>query len=63
MDLVLAGTPNKNIAADLGINQHTVDNHRASIIAMTGTKSIPALARLTMLSIKKTDAPVGVSQP
>lgn len=46
MDLVLAGQPSKNIAADLGISQRTVENHRASIMKRTGSKSMPALARL-----------------
>ena len=48
MELVLAGHPSKNIAADLGISQRTVENHRASIMKKTGSKSIPALARLAM---------------
>jgi two-component system CheB/CheR fusion protein len=48
MDLVLAGHPSKNIAADLGISQRTVENHRASIMKTTGTKSLPALARLAL---------------
>ena len=48
MDLVLAGHPSKNIAADLGISQRTVENHRASIMRTTGTKSLPALARLAL---------------
>jgi two-component system CheB/CheR fusion protein len=48
MDLVLAGHPSKNIAADLGISQRTVDNHRAAIMKRTGSKSLPALIRLAI---------------
>ena len=48
MDLVLAGHPNKNIAADLGISRRTVENHRASIMHKTASKSLPALARLAL---------------
>jgi two-component system CheB/CheR fusion protein len=48
MELVLAGHPSKNIAADLGINQRTVENHRAAIMHKTGSKSLPALARLAL---------------
>lgn len=46
MDLVLAGHPSKNIAADLGISQRTVENHRAAIMEKTSSRSLPALARL-----------------
>ena len=48
MELVLAGHPSKNIAADLGISQRTVENHRAAIMARSGVKSLPALARLAL---------------
>ena len=48
MELVLAGHPSKNIAADLGISQRTVENHRAGIMKRTGVKSLPALARLAI---------------
>jgi len=48
MALVLSGHPSKNIAADLGISQRTVENHRASIMRRTGSRSLPALARLAL---------------
>jgi DNA-binding NarL/FixJ family response regulator len=48
MELVLAGHPSKNIAADLGISQRTVENHRAAIMKRTASKSVPALTRLAL---------------
>ncbi len=58
MDLVLAGHPSKNIAADLRISQRTVENHRASIMKKMGTRSLPALARLALAAAGNgTDAP------
>jgi two-component system CheB/CheR fusion protein len=57
MDLVLAGQPSRNIAADLGISQRTVENHRAEIMKRTGSKSIPALARLAVAASTE-DAPL-----
>jgi two-component system CheB/CheR fusion protein len=53
MEMVLAGNPSKNIAADLGISQRTVENHRASIMSKTATKSLPALARLALAAASK----------
>jgi two-component system CheB/CheR fusion protein len=50
MELVLAGHPSKNIAADLGISQRTVENHRGRIMKRTGSKSLPALARLALIA-------------
>jgi DNA-binding CsgD family transcriptional regulator len=48
LGLVLAGQPSKNIAADLGISQRTVESHRAAIMHRTGATSLPALARLAI---------------
>ena len=62
LDLVLAGQPSKNIAADLGISQRTVENHRASIMRKAGVRSLPALARLALAAVP-TDAGEPIAQP
>jgi two-component system, chemotaxis family, CheB/CheR fusion protein len=46
LDMVMAGVANKNIAAELGISQRTVENHRAAIMRKSAAKSLPALVRL-----------------
>jgi FixJ family two-component response regulator len=45
LNLVMAGYPSKNIAADLGVSQRTVENHRAAIMRKTKCRSIAALVR------------------
>lgn len=50
MRMVLAGQPSKNIAADLGISQRTVENHRAAIMHRMGAKSLPELARRVIVA-------------
>jgi hypothetical protein len=39
---------NVSVAADLGLSQRTVENHRAAIMRKTGSKSLPALARVAL---------------
>jgi two-component system CheB/CheR fusion protein len=64
MEEVLAGHPSKNIAADLGISQRTVENHRASVMKKTGVKSLPALARLALAAASNgADEPPAQREP
>jgi two-component system CheB/CheR fusion protein len=43
LELVLEGEPSKRIAANLGISQRTVENHRAAIARKAGSKSFAGL--------------------
>ncbi|TCH96310.1 response regulator [Roseococcus sp. SYP-B2431] len=48
LERILAGAPNKIIAADLNLSQRTVENHRATLMAKLGARSLPELIRIVM---------------
>ena len=62
MDLVLAGHRSKNIAAHLSLSQRTVENHRASIMKKTGSKSLPALTRLALCAASNEGDGIAISR-
>ncbi|MBV8472629.1 MAG: hypothetical protein JO107_15380 [Hyphomicrobiales bacterium] len=48
LQFVLDGFQNKRIANELRISMRTVENHRASIMRKTGSKSLPALVKFAI---------------
>jgi two-component system CheB/CheR fusion protein len=62
LQLVLTGSPSKNIAADLRISQRTVDNHRAAIMRKTKAKSLSALIRIALAASLRGE-PAGALAP
>lgn len=46
LDLILQGQGNKQIAAHLGINQRTVESHRALVMKHMGASSLAELVRM-----------------
>lgn len=63
LDLVLAGHPSKNIAADLGISRRTVEGHRAAIMKKLGVKCLPALARMAVAAAMRANASAAAPPP
>jgi two-component system CheB/CheR fusion protein len=57
LDMVLLGMPSKNISADLGISQRTVENHRAAVMRKAGVRSVPALVRLAIAAEAEAETP------
>lgn len=49
MDLVIAGKPNKVVAADLGISHKTVEIHRGRVMEKLQVESVAELVRLNLL--------------
>jgi two-component system, LuxR family, response regulator FixJ len=49
MDLIIAGRPNKIIAADLGISPKTVEIHRGRVMEKMQVESVAELVRLDLL--------------
>jgi len=62
LELVLAGQSSKNIAVNLGINQRTVENHRAQIAKKAGARSLPLLVQ-TAIRAGFCSGRSGCSQP
>ncbi|MFQ5423046.1 MAG: response regulator transcription factor [Phycisphaerae bacterium] len=50
MALVVAGLPNKQIAAKLGLSQKTIEVHRAHVMSKMETESLPDLVREAQLA-------------
>jgi FixJ family two-component response regulator len=48
LELVIAGKPNKIMAADLGVSQRTIEIHRARVMEKMSAGSLAQLVRMTM---------------
>jgi two-component system, chemotaxis family, CheB/CheR fusion protein len=57
MALVVAGHSNKEISARLGINQRTVETHRAAVMTKLGVRSVSDLVRLAIAAVGNEMAP------
>jgi two-component system response regulator FixJ len=54
---LVAGSPNKNIAADLGISPRTVEIYRANVMTKMRAASLSELVRMALLAGIFRDAP------
>jgi RNA polymerase sigma factor (sigma-70 family) len=59
LDVVVTGRPNKQIAAELGIAEQTVKQHRGRVMRKLGAGSMADLVRL----VAQTGAPTGTPSP
>lgn len=50
LSLVVEGLPNKLIAHNLGLSIRTVETHRAHLMSKLGTKSVPDLVKIYLMS-------------
>lgn len=58
LDLILAGHPNKKVAARLGIDQRTVEAHRAVLMKKMEASSFADLVRLTLAALSAPARPL-----
>ncbi len=49
MHMVVAGLPNRRIAADLGLSEKTIEVHRAHVMEKTQAHSLPDLVRMALI--------------
>jgi two-component system, LuxR family, response regulator FixJ len=50
VEALVEGRPNKTIAYDLGLNAHTIEVHRASVMTKMQANSLSHLVRMVLLS-------------
>jgi two-component system response regulator FixJ len=54
LEMIVSGKASREIAADLGLSVHTVDNHRAHIMKKMKTESLASLVRITTEYLART---------